>query len=229
MFVQFEDGNQVDAKVDRLRPQRRRRASSRSTPRDSSWCRSRWGAPATCASGEPVAAIGSPFGEQGSLSIGVVSAKNRTIEALTDFSISDAIQTDAAVNRGNSGGPLLDARGRVIGINSQIRSAGGGSVGVGFAISVDNVRRSIDQIRDGGEASYAYIGISSQNLYPQLAERLDVPVEDGALIADVVEDGPADKAGHQGRRQGDPLPGLAREARRGRDHQGERPPGDPRE
>ena len=97
--------------------------------------------------GEPVAAIGSPFGEQGSLSIGVVSAKNRTIEALTDFSISDAIQTDAAVNRGNSGGPLLDARGRVIGINSQIRSSGGGSVGVGFAISVDIVRQSIDQIR----------------------------------------------------------------------------------
>ena len=148
--------------------------------------------------GEPVAAIGSPFGEQGSLSIGVVSAKNRTIEALTDFSISDAIQTDAAVNRGNSGGPLLDARGRVIGINSQIRSSGGGSVGVGFAISVDNVRRSIDQIREGGEASYAYIGISSQNLYPQLAERLDVPVEDGALIADVVENGPADKAGIKG-------------------------------
>jgi 2-alkenal reductase len=148
--------------------------------------------------GEPVAAIGSPFGEQGSLSIGVVSAKNRTIEALTDFSISDAIQTDAAVNRGNSGGPLLDAHGRVIGINAQIRSTGGGSVGVGFAISVDNVRRSIDQIRNGGEASYAYIGISSQNLYPQLAKRLNVPVEDGALIADVVKNGPADKAGIKG-------------------------------
>jgi S1-C subfamily serine protease len=148
--------------------------------------------------GEPVAAIGSPFGEQGSLSIGVVSAKNRTIEALTDFSISDAIQTDAAVNRGNSGGPLLDAQGRVIGINSQIRSAGGGSVGVGFAISIDNVRRSIDQIRSGGKASYAYIGISSQNLYPQLAKKLNVPVEEGALIADVVKDGPADRAGIKG-------------------------------
>ena len=90
-----------------------------------------------------MAAIGSPFGEQDSLSIGVVSAKNRTIEALTDFSISDAIQTDAAINRGNSGGPLLDASGRVIGINSQIRSSGGGSVGVGFAVPVDTVRRSI--------------------------------------------------------------------------------------
>jgi S1-C subfamily serine protease len=148
--------------------------------------------------GEAVAAIGSPFGEQGSLSIGVVSAKNRTIEALTDFSISDAIQTDAAVNRGNSGGPLLDAEGRVIGINSQIRSSGGGSVGVGFAVSVDLVRRSIEQIRDNGKASYAYIGISSQNLYPQLADKLDVPVDEGALIAEVVKDGPAARAGIRG-------------------------------
>ena len=94
--------------------------------------------------GEPVAAIGSPFGEQGSLSVGVVSATNRTIEALTDFSISDAIQTDAAINRGNSGGPLLDARGRVIGINSQIRSSGGGSEGVGFAVSVRH-RAALDR------------------------------------------------------------------------------------
>ena len=130
--------------------------------------------------GEPVAAIGSPFGEQGSLSIGVVSAKNRTIEALTDFSISDAIQTDAAINRGNSGGPLLDSRGHVIGINSQIRSSGGGSVGVGFAVSGDTVRRSIRQIRADGKASYAYIGISSQRLYPQLARKLGVPVDEGA-------------------------------------------------
>ena len=197
VFVQFADGNQVSAdivgsdanadvgliKVD---------------PKGLELVPLSLGHTADVRVGEPVAAIGSPFGEQGSLSIGVVSAKNRTIEALTDFSISDAIQTDAAVNRGNSGGPLLDARGRVIGINSQIRSSGGGSVGVGFAISVDNIRRSIAQIRDGGEARYAYIGISSQNLYPQLADRLDVPVEEGALIADVVKDGPADRAGIKG-------------------------------
>ena len=148
--------------------------------------------------GEPVAAIGSPFGEQGSLSIGVVSAKDRTIEALTDFSISDAIQTDAAINRGNSGGPLLDARGRVIGINSQIRSSGGGSVGVGFAVSGDMVKRSIRQIRGGGEVRYAYIGISSQRLYPQLADKLGIPVENGAIVAEVVDGGPADKAGIRG-------------------------------
>ena len=148
--------------------------------------------------GDPVAAIGSPFGEENSLSVGVVSAKDRTIEALTDFSISDAIQTDAAINRGNSGGPLLDESGRVIGINSQIRSSGGGSVGVGFAVSVDDVRRSIDQIKASGSVHYAYIGISSEPLYPQLADKLGVPVSNGALVAEVVGGGPADKAGIKG-------------------------------
>jgi S1-C subfamily serine protease len=148
--------------------------------------------------GDPVAAIGSPFGEENSLSVGVVSAKDRTIEALTDFSISDAIQTDAAINRGNSGGPLLDERGRVIGINSQIRSSGGGSVGVGFAVSVDDVRRSIQQIEASGKVRYAYIGISSQPLYPQLADKLGLPVSEGAIVAEVVSGGPADKAGIKG-------------------------------
>ena len=91
------------------------------------------------------------------------------------------------------------------------------------------MRRSIDQIRGDGEARYAYIGISSQTLYPQLAERLDVPVDEGALIADVVKDGPADKAGIKGGGKRDPLPGHARQARRRRDHEGERPQGHPRE
>ncbi len=197
VFVQFEDGNQVSAKVIGY-DANADVGVLKVDPKGLKLVPLALGHTRDVRVGEPVAAIGSPFGEQGSLSIGVVSAKNRTIEALTDFSISDAIQTDAAVNRGNSGGPLLDARGRVIGINAQIRSAGGGSVGVGFAISVDIARQSIDQIRKGGSAQYAYIGISSQNLYPQLAERLDVPVQDGALIAEVVEDGPADKAGIKG-------------------------------
>lgn len=161
VFVQFADGNQVGAQVVGYDPNADV-GVVKVDPQGLELVPLALGRTSDVRVGEPVAAIGSPFGEQGSLSIGVVSAKNRTIEALTAFSISDAIQTDAAVNRGNSGGPLLDARGRVIGINSQIRSAGGGSVGVGFAISVDNVRRSIAQIRRGGEASYAYIGISSR-------------------------------------------------------------------
>ena len=197
VFVQFADGNQVKAEVVGYDPNADV-GVVKVDPKGLDLVPLELGRTPEVRVGEPVAAIGSPFGEEGSLSIGVVSAKNRTIEALTDFSISDAIQTDAAVNRGNSGGPLLDARGRVIGINSQIRSTGGGSVGVGFAVSVDTVRQSVDQIRENGEARYAYIGISSQNLYPQLADRLDVPVNDGALIAEVVENGPADKAGIKG-------------------------------
>jgi S1-C subfamily serine protease len=148
--------------------------------------------------GEPVAAIGSPFGEEQSLSVGIVSAKDRTIEALTEFQIGDAIQTDAAINRGNSGGPLLNAKGEVIGINSQIRSASGGSEGVGFAVPSDTIKRSIDQLRSNGEVKYAYLGVSSQPLYPQLAKRLKLPVKRGALVAEAVEGGPAARAGIKG-------------------------------
>jgi S1-C subfamily serine protease len=197
VYVQFADGNQVSAKIVGFDPN----ADVGVLKVDSKGLDLvplPLGHTADLRVGDPVAAIGSPFGEENSLSVGVVSAEDRTIEALTDFSISDAIQTDAAINRGNSGGPLLDARGRVIGINSQIRSSGGGSVGVGFAVSVDTVRRSIDRIRANGEVNYAYIGISSQQLYPQLADKLSVPVRDGAIVADVVKGGPADKAGIKG-------------------------------
>ncbi len=145
--------------------------------------------------GTPVAAIGSPFGERQSLSIGVISALNRSIESLTQFQIGDAIQTDAAINPGNSGGPLLSARGRVLGINSQIKSASGGGEGVGFAVPVDTVRRSLRELRRDGSVSYGYLGVTSQPLYPQLARRLKLPVSAGALIVEVQEDSPADDAG----------------------------------
>jgi S1-C subfamily serine protease len=148
--------------------------------------------------GDPVAAIGSPFGEQQSLSVGVVSALNRDIQSLTNFPIGNAIQTDAAVNHGNSGGPLIDGGGKVIGINSQIRSTGGGGEGVGFAIPVETVKHSLDQLRTKGRVDYAYVGISSVTLYPQLAERLKIDAPTGALIDKVVPGGPADKAGVRG-------------------------------
>jgi S1-C subfamily serine protease len=197
VYVQFPDGNQVRAEIVGFDPNADV-GVVKVDPSKLNLTPLTLGRLAAVHVGDPVAAIGSPFGEQGSLSIGVVSAKDRTIEALTQFSISDAIQTDAAINRGNSGGPLLDANGRVIGINSQIRSSGGGSVGVGFAIPVDMVRRSVSEIRAHGEARYAYVGISSQPLYPQLAKRLGVPVDEGAVVAEVVEGGPADQAGIKG-------------------------------
>jgi S1-C subfamily serine protease len=197
VYVQFADGNQVPAKIVGYDPNADV-GLVKVDPEGLSLVPLSLGHTGTVRVGDPVAAIGSPFGEENSLSVGVVSAKDRTIEALTDFSISDAIQTDAAINRGNSGGPLLDSHGRVIGINSQIRSSGGGSVGVGFAVSVDTIRRSIDQIRADGKVRYAYIGITSQSLYPQLARKLGLPVDNGALVSDVVGGGPAAKAGIKG-------------------------------
>ena len=148
--------------------------------------------------GEPVAAIGSPFGEEQSLSVGVVSATNRTVEGLTNFGIDNAIQTDASINPGNSGGPLLDAKGQVIGINEQIASSSGSNTGVGFAIPVTSVRYSLDQLRTDGKVDYAYLGVTSESLYPQLADHLGLDSDSGALITDVVAGSPADDAGLHG-------------------------------
>ncbi|HEY5815462.1 MAG TPA: trypsin-like peptidase domain-containing protein [Solirubrobacterales bacterium] len=148
--------------------------------------------------GQPVAAIGSPFGEQQSLSIGIVSATDRSVGSLTQFQIEGAIQTDASINPGNSGGPLLDAGARVVGINQQIETNSGANDGVGFAVPISTVKRSIEQLQRSGEAEYAYIGVSVQAIYPQLAEKLDLPVDRGGLIAEVVPDGPADEAGLEG-------------------------------
>jgi S1-C subfamily serine protease len=150
--------------------------------------------------GEGVAAIGSPFGQEQSqsLSVGVVSAVDRSIESLTDFRIEGALQTDTAINPGNSGGPLLDAVGDVVGINQQIQTSSGGNEGVGFAVPIDMAQRSVEQLRENGSVSYAYAGVSTQPLYPQLAERLGLDVDTGAIVSRVVPGGPADDAGLEG-------------------------------
>jgi S1-C subfamily serine protease len=148
--------------------------------------------------GQPVAAIGSPFGEQQSLSVGVVSATDRSVRSLTQFEIAGAIQTDASINPGNSGGPLLDAGARVIGINQQIETSSGANDGVGFAVPVSSVKRSIEQLREDGEAEYAYIGVSSQALYPQLGRKLGLDTTFGGLVSEVVSGGPAEEAGLEG-------------------------------
>jgi len=147
--------------------------------------------------GQPVAAIGSPFGEQQSLSVGVVSATDRSVESLTKFQIDGAIQTDASINPGNSGGPLLDAGARVLGINEQIETDSGSNSGVGFAVPISAVKRSLAQLKRDGEAEYAYIGVSTQPLYPQLARKLGLATDHGGLISEVVPGSPADEAGLQ--------------------------------
>ena len=145
--------------------------------------------------GQPVAAIGNPFGEQQSLSLGIVSAMDRSVRSLTQFLIEGAIQTDASINPGNSGGPLLEAAGRVVGINQQIETESGASDGVGFAVPISAVRRSVAQLQEDGEAEYAYIGVSSQALYPQLADKLGIEADFGGLLSEIVPGGPADEAG----------------------------------
>ena len=149
--------------------------------------------------GEPVAAIGSPFGQQTSLSVGVVSAIGRSIDSLTStFAVANAIQIDAPINRGNSGGPLFDAAGRVIGINAQIQSRSGTAEGVGFAIPIDLAKRSLDQLLRTGRVRYAYIGVSTQDVTPGIAEAFDLDAERGALITRVEGGTPAAAAGLRG-------------------------------
>jgi len=128
----------------------------------------------------------------------VVSATDRSVQSLTQFEISGAIQTDASINPGNSGGPLLDAGARVIGINQQIETNSGANDGVGFAVPISAVKRSIEQLREDGEAEYAYIGVSSQPLYPQLARKLGIDATFGGLVSEVVSGGPAEEAGIEG-------------------------------
>jgi S1-C subfamily serine protease len=133
--------------------------------------------------GDPVVAMGSPFGLEGTVTSGIVSALHRQMTAPNNFKILDSIQTDAAINHGNSGGPLLDQEGRVIGVNAQIESESGGSDGVGFAIPSNTVRSIASQLIESGEAEHAYLGVSM------------VTVPDGAAITEVRAGTPAEKAG----------------------------------
>jgi 2-alkenal reductase len=146
--------------------------------------------------GEPVAAIGSPFGQESSLSAGLVAATERSIESLTSFyQLVDAIQTDAPINRGNSGGPMFNARGEVIGINSQIRSESGNAEGVGFAVPINAAKRSLAQLIETGEVRYAWLGVTTRTVTPRVAEHFDYGARRGAAVEDVVPDSPADAAG----------------------------------
>jgi S1-C subfamily serine protease len=146
--------------------------------------------------GDPVVAIGNPFGLQRTVTTGIVSALQRQVDAPSGFPISDVIQTDASINPGNSGGPLLNAKGEVIGINSQIATGGGqGSVGIGFAVPIDQAKRELPKLRAGQEIKRAYLGVVMSDLTDQIAKQLDFPVKEGALVQTVTNGSPADKAG----------------------------------
>ena len=150
--------------------------------------------------GDPVVAIGNPFGLDRTVTSGIVSALQRQIQAPNGFSISNVIQTDAAINPGNSGGPLINSDGEVIGINSQIETGGGsnGNVGIGFAIPINTARAEIHQLETKGEVEHAWIGISGGTITASLAKAINLPVTEGVIVQSVEKDGPADKAGLEG-------------------------------
>src|SRR4051812_28862529 len=148
--------------------------------------------------GDPVVAIGNPFALDRTATAGIVSALQRQIKAPSGFQIDNVIQTDAAINPGNSGGPLIDAAGRVIGINSQIESQSGGNVGIGFAVPINTARDVVQQLLATGKVQHAFLGITGADVTSQLADVLNLPVKDGALVQSVVKGSPAADAGIHG-------------------------------
>ena len=144
--------------------------------------------------GEWVMAIGNPFGLGGSVSLGIVSARNRDINA---GPYDDYIQTDAAINKGNSGGPLFNLKGEVVGINTAIFSPTGGSVGIGFSVPANTAKNVIDQLVKYGETRRGWLGVKIQAVTDEIAESMNIERARGALVADVTPTGPAEKAGIQ--------------------------------
>jgi putative serine protease PepD len=183
VVVRFSDGSEVDAEVVGTDPSSDiavldvDRPSSRLTPLS-------FAGDGSLQVGNPVIAIGSPFGLEGTLTTGVISALGREIQSPNRFTIENAIQTDAALNSGNSGGPVLDSQGRVVGVAAQIRSENGGNVGIGYAIPGDTAQRIARELIEDGSVEHAYLGVS-------------LPDDGAATFESVVEGSPADRAGLQ--------------------------------
>jgi putative serine protease PepD len=148
--------------------------------------------------GQKVLAIGNPFGFQSTLTTGVVSAVGRTVQTSQTTFIEEAIQTDAAINRGNSGGPLIDSRGEVIGINSAIYTPTGTTAGIGFAIPINTAKSIANDLITDGRVHRAFLGVETLSIVGGLAEALDLPVQEGLLVDTVTKGGPAAAAGIHG-------------------------------
>ena len=143
-------------------------------------------------------AIGNPLGYDFSITSGIVSATGRSLQAPNGQTIPNGIQTDAAINQGNSGGPLIDGSGRVIGINEQIASQGGGNDGLGFAVPINTAIRSLEQLRATGKVQYAWMGVGLQTITSDIASTFNMKTQGGALVEKVYPDSPAAKAGIKG-------------------------------
>jgi S1-C subfamily serine protease len=148
--------------------------------------------------GQRAIAVGSPFGFEQTMTTGIISALGRIVRQESSYPLLQLIQTDAAINPGSSGGPLLNAQGKVIGVNTLIFSSSGSSAGVGFAVPVSTVKRVVPSLIATGGYADPWLGIRGLSLNPMIAEALDLPVDQGILLQRVAPEGPADQAGLRG-------------------------------
>jgi 2-alkenal reductase len=148
--------------------------------------------------GQRVIAIGNPYGLEGTMTTGIVSALGRTLPAESQFAIPNVVQTDAAINPGNSGGPLLDSAGLLIGVNTAISTTTGGNSGVGFAVPVNLLKRVVPALISSGRYDHPQLGIKGMTITPVLVKELDLPVQSGVLVSEATVDDPAYKAGVRG-------------------------------
>jgi S1-C subfamily serine protease len=182
--VRFEDGGPISARVVNADPSTDL-ALLKIAPGDRKLTPLALGSSSALKVGQPAIAIGNPYGLQGTLTTGVISALGRSITAPNNFPIDNVVQTDAAINPGNSGGPLLDAGGRVVGVNAQIATNTGSNDGVGFAIPIDTAKRVLPQLKAGHAIKRPYLGVSTG----------DADTGTGAVVGGIVAGGPADHAG----------------------------------
>ncbi len=148
--------------------------------------------------GQRAIAVGSPFGFEQTMTTGIISALGRIVRQESSYPLLQLIQTDAAINPGSSGGPLLNAEGQVIGVNTLIFSSSGSSAGVGFAVPVNTVKRVVPSLIETGGYADPWLGIRGLSLNPMIAEALDLPVDQGVMLQRVAPEGPADQAGLRG-------------------------------
>ena len=148
--------------------------------------------------GEPVAAMGNPFGLSGTITAGIVSSLEREMEAAGNYVIIDVIQIDAAINPGNSGGPLLNSKGQVVGVNTAIQSETGTFTGIGFAIPSDTINREIDELIETGSYKHPWLGVSALGVNIAIADAIGLDKPQGVLLVNVTEGSPADQAGLRG-------------------------------
>ncbi|PIU56413.1 MAG: 2-alkenal reductase [Chloroflexi bacterium CG07_land_8_20_14_0_80_51_10] len=148
--------------------------------------------------GQMAIAMGAPFGLEGSITVGVISGIGRSLTGISQRTITDMLQTDAAINLGNSGGPLLNSRGEVVGINTAIQASFSQPTGIGYAVPINTAKSVLPSMMEGGEVHRPWLGISGTAITPELAERLALPVESGVYIISVMPDSPAEEAGLRG-------------------------------